>query len=277
MRRNNYKLLLLKKSMENIRKRGQATIFIIVAIVIVVLIALFFLFRPRIEGIFESEFSPHAYLKACIEPEIKPAVETLANQGGYQEPEGFVLSNGKKVQYLCYTNEYYKTCTIQQPMTKAHFEKELNLMLKAKSNQCMNKMIAEYKDRGYDIKTSSTNSEVSIIPSKILVSFSSPMTVTKETVQTFKGFDVEIKSEMYDLLFIAQSIVEYESKLGDSASELYLQYYPNLKIEKFKLSDGSTLYQLSDVITNEKFKFASRSLAWPAGYGLDEKVKGGVV
>ena len=96
------------------------------------------------------------------------------------------------------------------------------------------------------------------------------MTVKKETTQKFQNFDIEFKSEMYDLLFIAQSIVEYEADLGGSATELYLQYYPDLKIKKTKLSDGTTIYKLNNVITKEEFNFASRSLAWPAGYGLEE-------
>ena len=78
-----------------------------------------------------------------------------------------------------------------------------------------------------------------------------------------------MKSEMYDLLFIATNIVEHESQVGGSATELYLQYYPDLKIEKIKLTDGTTIYQLSNVVTGEQFSFASRSLAWPAGYGLN--------
>ncbi len=252
-------------------KRGQATIFIIVALIIVVMIALFFLLRPQIIGVFEGSFSPNSYLKSCIEPEIKPAVELLADQGGYKEPEGFLTSEGKKIQYLCYTDDYYKTCTIQQPMTKVHFEKELNLMVGNKANRCAANLIEEYKKRGYEVKSGGVSSQVSVIPGKILVSFNTPLTITKGGTQTFKNFEVEMKSEMYDLLFVASSIIEYENKLGGSATELYMQYYPNLKIQKVKLSDGSTIYELSDVTTNEKFKFASRSLAFPAGYGLQNE------
>ena len=113
------------------------------------------------------------------------------------------------------------------------------------------------------------NSEVSIIPGKILVVFNSPLTVNKETTQRFDKFNVEIDSEMYDLLFISSSVIDYESSLGDSASELYLQYYPNLRIEKIKLDEGTKIYKVGNVVTKEEFKFASRSLSWPAGYGLE--------
>jgi hypothetical protein len=48
-----------------------------------------------------------------------------------------------------------------------------------------------------------------------------------------------------------------------------MQYYPDLKIEKTKLSDGTTIYILSNVVSKDRFTFASRSLAWPPGYGLE--------
>ena len=75
---------------------------------------------------------------------------------------------------------------------------------------------------------------------------------------------------MYELLFTAANIIDFESSLGDSATELYLQYYPDIKIYKNNLGDGSTIYKIENVISGESFTFASRSLAWPAGYGFDE-------
>lgn len=253
-----------------IKKRGQMAIFIIVAIAIVAITLLIFFFRPQIIGIFEGEVSPERYIETCVRPEIKPAMEILSDQGSYQNPQGYVNFNGNKVQYLCYTDDFYEPCVVQQPMTKNNFEKELDLMLSSKVNNCFSKMQSEYRDRGYDISSVGIDSSVSIIPNKIILNINAPLSISKnQNTIRVQNFDIELESEMYDLLFIASSIVDYESKLGGSATELYLQYYPNLKIEKIKLSDGSTIYKLSNVITNERFNFASRSVAWPAGYGLE--------
>lgn len=265
-----YKENFPDNSMIGIGKRGQMVIFVIVALIIVALILLFIFLRPSFVEVFETAFSPTSYLTGCIEPEIRPAVKILADNGGYQNPEGVVSYRGKQIKYLCYSGDNYETCIIQQPMTKQNFEKELNLMIKPKANQCMKNLIAEYEKRGYTVSSGGINSGVSLVPGKIIVSFNAPLTVSKSTTQTFQNFDIELKSEMYDLLFIASSIIDYESKLGGSATELYLQYYPNLKIQKTKLSDGTTIYKLSDVITEEEFNFASRSLVFPPGYGLEE-------
>lgn len=254
-------------------EKGQATIWIIMAVVILALIVIIFLLRDKLglEGIFPGEFKPNEYLRGCVEPKIKPAIETLSQQGGYDEPEGYFTYEGHKIKYLCYTDDYYETCIVQQPMIKNHFENELRDMLKGKLEPCMNDLAEEYRNRGYDVNSKEVNPEVSIIPGKILVVFNSPMTIKKETTQSFNKFNVELNSEIYDLLLIASSIIDYESSLGDSAVELYMQYYPNLKIEKIKLSDGTKIYKLSNVITGDRFTFASKSLSWPAGYGLEKK------
>ncbi len=267
-----YKENFLDKRMEFNGKRGQIAIFIIIAIALVILVALFFLLRPRLGGILGAELFPNKYLAECIEPEVMPAVQLLAKQGSYQDPEGYISYKGSKVKYLCYTDDNYETCTVQQPMTKQHFEKELNLMVKGKANRCAKNLISEYEKRGYEVSSGGVDSSVSIVPGNILISFNSPMTVTRgDSTKSFQSFDVKMESEMYDLLFIATSIVEYEAKLGDSATELYLQYYPDLKIEKIKLTDGTKIYKLTNVVTEEQFSFASRSLSWPAGYGLEGK------
>lgn len=270
IKHKDYKENFPLKAMKVFGKRGQVALFVLIAFLIVALLVLFFVFRTEITGIFEEELAPNAYLKQCVEPEVRPAVEQLSKQGGYKTPEGSVSYLGTEIQYLCYTGDNYKTCTIQQPMTKRHFERELDLLLKARANQCMSNLLKEYEKKGYDVSSGGIKSEVSLIPGKIVVAYNAPLSVKKESVRTYQNFDIEIASEMYDLLFIAQSIVDSEAKLGDSATELYLQYYPDLKIEKIKLSDGTKIYKLSNVVTEEEFTFASRSLSWPAGYGLEE-------
>ncbi len=264
-----YKEIFLLRNMVNLAKRGQMTIFVIVAVVIVALILLFFVFRPQIGGIFGEEVNPSVYLKDCLEPQVRPAVELLGKQGSYQDPQGLITYKGEKLKYLCYTDDFYETCSVQQPMTKNNFEKELNLIVKSKANICVRNLISEYEKRDYQVASGGVESSIAIVPKKIIISYNAPLTVTRnDQISKYQNFNIELDSEMYDLLFIASSVIEYETKMGDSASELYLQYYPDLRIEKIKLTDGTKIYKLSNVITEEEFNFASRSLAWPAGYGI---------
>ena len=265
MGRNNYKLNLLCDRMD---KRGQVAIFVIVAIVIVAAVVIIVLMFPNVrETITGEELSPVSYLRDCVEPVIKENVERLGKNAGYSNGEGYAMYRGEKYKYLCYTAQYYETCKIQQPLIKQNFENELKNIVEPRANECLNSLEDAYESRGYDISSSRAESTVSILPGKIRVRFDTPMTVTKESTRTFNGFDVDVNSEMHELIFIAHSIIDYESSLGDSETTTYLQYYPNLKIEKIRLGDGTNIYVLSNVVTNEEFKFASRSLAWPPGLG----------
>ena len=106
--------------------RGQVTVFIIIALMIVVFGALIYMFYPQISSNARTDTkSPEAFIQTCMEDEIEDAVEILSSQGGSMDPEFYSLYLDDKVEYLCYTNEFYKTCVVQQPMLKQHIESEI--------------------------------------------------------------------------------------------------------------------------------------------------------
>ena len=264
-RRKSYKYPCSPMNMKN--KRGQLAIFVIIAVIIIVVL-LVILLRQKLPFLQQSSLTPEIFLKTCIEPSIKENIILLGGRGGYKDPEGFIEYKGEKIKYLCYTSENYKTCTVQQPAIKEQFEKDLSLILKGRTNTCLNDLKNEYEKRGYEVNLGSTDSSVSINPGKINILVTAPLIIKKDSTQKFDRFNIEIDSQIYDLLLTSSSIVDYESSLGDSETTLYMQYYPDLKIEKTKLSEGSKIYKLTNVVTNESFQFASRSLSWPPGYGL---------
>lgn len=251
----------------NMGKRGQVTLFIIVAVIIVGVVAVIFL-APKIQ-VFISDVNPNTYLKDCIEKDSRDTMEMLAMNGGYLDPENYVEYQGEKFSYLCYTSEDYETCTVQQPLIKRNFEEELKRQIEPKARNCIEQLVDAYESRGYDVQSTPGQLNVSFVPGSLVLDFLSPLTVSKESRQSFQRFAVTIDTEMYDLLLTAQSMVELESTLGDTETLTYIQYYPDLKIEKIK-RDGDTLYILSNVVSGDDFQFASRSLVWPQGYGSGE-------
>jgi len=244
-------------------RRGQLAIFVIIAIVLVAVVFVFFLF-PQV-NLFAAEVNPSSFLRACIEPEVRDVVGVLSKQGGYLAPENYVLYQDEKIQYLCYTDQDYLPCIVQQPLLVGHIESEIEDVVEPKARRCVQDLKEEYEKRGFSVQTTPGELDVNIIPGRIIVDFLSPMSITKESTQTFQKFAVSLNSEWYDLLLTAVSIIQYESVLGDSETTLYLQYYPDLSINKVK-REGDTIYTLSNVITKEEFTFASRSLVWPAGF-----------
>ena len=248
-------------------KRGQISFFVIIAIVIVAVVAVIFLF-PKIK-VFVSDVEPNSYLRNCIEKDARNTNNQLADQGGYSDPENYVEYLGDKYTYLCYTSEDYKTCVVQQPLIKRHFENELKQKIEPEARKCVSDLKSLYESKGYDVSATPGDLNMSFVPGKLILDFISPMTISKESKQTFRKFAISIDTEMYDLILTATSIIEFESTLGDSETLSYIQYYPDLKIEKIK-RDGDTLYTLGNVVSGDQFKFGSRSLVWPAGYNLEK-------
>ena len=115
--------------MEERNKKGQLTIFIIIAIIIVAV--LLFLFYPRIKTIVSGP-SPSSYIEKCTEDATKEVLEKLEAQGGSLTPENYILYEDNKVDYVCYTNEYYKRCTMQKPFLKQDIEKEITEYIEPK-------------------------------------------------------------------------------------------------------------------------------------------------
>lgn len=249
-------------------KRSQITIFIIIAIVIAaVLLILFF---PKIKILVSGPDSPD-YVKQCAEEATKEAVEKLALQGGSLQPENFILYDGNKVEYICYTNEYYKKCLMQKPLLKQDIEKEITSYISPQIKTCINDLKTQLEKRGSEVTLGNIDVRTEIIPNSILVTINSPMTVTKAETSSYEKFKVDISSKMYDLIIISSAIANDEARYGDSDALTYMIYYPNIRIEKKKINDGDKVYILTDKTTNEKFMLASRSIAWPAGYSLERE------
>jgi len=247
-------------------KRGQVTVFIIIAVIIVGALIIYFAF-PRTRAILPiaSLPNPNSYLSDCLAPQIATSMKLLTEQGGETNPTSYSSYQGVKIQYLCYTSEEYKPCVVQQPLLVQHVESELRNSVQAQATQCMSDLKNLYQNRGYQF--SSTNEiNVSIEPGSVRVEYVQPVTVSKETTQTFRRAGYLKTSNIYDLLMTATSIVQFESTLGNSETSLYIQYYPDLTIQKMKRQDD-TIYVLGNVATKETFTFATRSLIWPAGFG----------
>jgi len=264
---NYYKAEKLRKSMRIRGRKAQLAIFVIIAIVIVAVVIVALFYKDLMGVISPQPFSAKSFLKSCMEPDLKKAIANLSSHGGYMNPEGFIFYGGVKIKYLCYTDQYYKTCVVQEPMIKQRFLTELDENMKSKASQCFSKLKETYQNQGYDVSGSRVDFSTSLEPGKMTLEFDSPMTITKAGTasETFDGFEVTMQSKMYELLITAQTIVEFEAKLGGSETTSFIQYYPDLKIQKSKLEEGSTIYKLTNVITGESFTFATRSLAWPSG------------
>ena len=249
------------------KKRGQVTIFIIIAIVIIGLGILLYSFYPSIRSTFISEIkNPQAFVQDCLEDEIEEVVDELSLHGGQIDPESFYLYQGNKIRYLCYTGDYYETCVVQEPMLKESIEEEIKNAISAKASECFEDLKKSYQDKGYSVTLSQGNMGIELLPKRVVATFNNTFILRKDTTETYESFRVVINNNIYELVGITNSIINFESSLGNVDVTTYMDWYPDLKAEKMTQSDGTKIFILTDRNTNKKFQFASRSIAWPPGY-----------
>ena len=255
-------------SINSRNKRAQVTIFIIIAIVIIGLAVLFFFILPetKVTTGFDEQ-NPAAFIQACIENKINNAVESVSLQGGSIEPEHYFTYNNVRIEYLCYTNENYKTCIVQQPLLKQHIESEIKTEIQPDVVSCFNALKDSYERRNYNVQMESGVTVVELLPKRIVTNFNYILTVSKGETNRYDSFNVVLNNNLYELTSIANSIIEWEATYGDAETTVYMTYYRDLKVEKKNQIDGSTIYILTDRNTGKKFQFASRSVAWPSGFG----------
>ncbi len=246
-------------------KRGQLTIFIILALLIVILVLIYFLARENINIIFKGE-SPYNQIDKCIKDSASDAIGTLENQGGTINPQNYYLYQGNKVDYMCYTNEYYKKCVMQKPLLKQDIEKEIKDFTEPRIEGCLNSIKDSYEERGYSFTFKKPEVNVQILPGDVLISLDNTnLVVAKETTESYNNLKVDVSSSLYDFVMTASSIANWEATYGESETLNYMLFYPSLKVEKKIRSDGSKIYILTDRESLEKFMFAVRSIPFPSG------------
>jgi hypothetical protein len=257
---------------KRLKKKGQVTIFIIIALLVVAIGVLIYMFYPKIFPGAETETkNPSIFIQECMQEKIQDTVNIISIQGGSVNPTFYYsYYDGVKVdnlEYLCYTNQYYQPCVVQQPMLIPHIQSEIIKEINPETISCFNSLKTSYENKGYEVSMNSGNTIVELLPGKIVTTFGYNLTLTKGNTERYQNFNIILDNNLYELASIANSIINWETQYGDAEVTTYMNYYHNLKVEKKKQSDETKLYILTNRDSENKFQFASRSYAFPPGMG----------
>ncbi len=244
------------------KNRGQVTIFIIVSILVISSVLLFFLW---VEPTYISERAGIKGFEGCIEDVLDDGIGELEGRGGFVDSDFTYAYNGEDFTYLCYTGEYYRTCTVQAPLLKRTFNDNLEILIRDDVEACYGASLESLKGQGYEVEEGDVEYDVDIEPGIVRMKINAPTTVGGNQ---FTKFSAKTNAPTYEMLMIATSILQFESKYGDTDTSAMMLYYPDYYIEKVKRGEGTSVYTLEHKILGNKFKFASRSLVFPAGYDI---------
>jgi hypothetical protein len=248
----------------NSKKKGQVTIFIILAILLIIIALAIFYFIPKLKTSGELDVkNPNTYFQSCMESSLEDTLTTIGLQGGSMEPEFYKSYEGEKVEYLCYTENKNEACDILRPFLEDYIVSEIKKELTPVAQECYNELITIYQAKGYSVTKSSTNGEliIELLPGKVKLSFLKDLTLTKTDTQKYSSFSVVSNNNLYELVSIASNIITWKSLVGNIDPTSYEALYHDLKIEKNnpRYTDGTEIYILTDKKYETKFQFAVRS------------------
>jgi hypothetical protein len=240
-------------------KRGQITIFVIIAVIVVALALLIFILIPGIRENREKTSNPQQYIDFCVREELESNIEKISLQGGQMEPEGYFTYNYIPIKYLCYTNEPYTAGVVQESNLKSSIEKEISNSIQEAVDECFTLLKEDYEERGYIVEMNKRVIETKLFPKVIVSSLGYSVTIEKDDVVNYEDFDIIVNNNLYELLNVVDIIINQEVLMGPVYPEQLMMYYPNLIVKENLREDYTKIFTIEDREKGNKFQFASKS------------------
>ena len=247
------------------KKRGQVTIFIIIAILIVagILVAMWLLGRSDVDA--PGEMSPTEFVQSCARGVVEDSVEKILANGGEVVPTQSIMYQGEAYNYLCYQGDYYFGCYNIHPMLEEQVEAEIDRDTRDEVLRCFGRLEEDYISKGYNFDGGNGSYSLDLLPGEVRLNLKMDVEISRDgTAQSFRDFDTRVSSPIYDLVRVAREIVNSESQFCHFEYNGYMLLYPKFNIQRWDYVD-SKLYRVIDRATGDEFKFAVRSCAYPPG------------
>ncbi len=241
-------------------KRGQVTIFIIIAIIIVAGLVTYFLVRGNIavSGV-PAEFRPvYDYYSECIKTETKAALDLAGTQSGHVYVPEYIPGSeyapfSSQLNFLGFPVPYWYYVSgngiIKEQMpTKKEIEKEIAQYVKDKIANCD---FESFSLQGFVIEREEGNVNVKIEEEKVNVEVNAPLSVSKEerTARQTKEA-VIVESKFGKFYRMAQEI--YQKEKEDSFLENYtidtLRLYA--PVDGVELSCSPKIWKTQEIVND---------------------------
>lgn len=234
------------------QKKGQVTIFIIVAVVLVVGVIGFFILRGGISV--ENQLPPEAenvkvFVDDCLKTSTEEIIYYIGQGGGYFLSPEIVTESG--FTYYYYDNKNYMP-------TKEFIEEEIALFSALNTLVCLNNF-SDFKDIRID--KGELDSEAKISDNKVVVEVTYPLRITKgESSTEIKDFDTVVEVPLglfYDSaykLFGENEDYEYICLSCILEEAIEKDFYVNT----FDEGENTKVFIFSDkktIVNNETFEF----------------------
>ena len=255
-----------------INKRGQITVFIIIGVVIIAGVVFFFLIANRqTPGISKPDITnPGPYIEVCAKNAAVEAIDTMLPQGGYISPSHYRLYDNDKIQYLCYTNLFYRKCVNQEPLYIKHLEDEITKNITSKVENCFSEIKNGLEQEGYNIELGNMNLVTQLGTGYVRINIDRKFVMSKQgETRKIDSFKSVFNSPLYKLGIVGQEIANEEAKFCYFEYVGFMLLYSDFYITKKNIDAGinaSKIYSIEDKYTKKKLNIAVRSCAVPPAF-----------
>lgn len=248
-------------------KKGQVTIFIIIALMIVVLIAMIFVSRipPKVD--ISDDKTPHSFIESCTKQAVQEALKKIQETGGDIGPKLSVRYENINRSYLCYTTRFYQPCVNQRPGLIEHIETQITEYIKPKLLTCFDSLESDLSKR-YQIEMGDMEVKTKLAPKEVLIEINRKFKMSRGDTKTmeFENFKIQLLHPIYDLAKVSNEIVNQEARFCSFNALGYMTVYPQFDITRFKTGDADIIYKVKDRSSAQDFNFAIRSCPLPPGF-----------
>lgn len=257
---------------DEMNKKGQVTVWVVLGVVLIGAIILFFTLggERKITEIWEPgqvDFvNAPSFMQACTEKAVLETVDVMLPQGGFVVNRNYVLFNKTNVEFLCKTLTYYEPCINQHPMLMQEMEEEIRSYIFPKVEGCFNSLKEEIEKGGGSVNFGDLEIEVDLREDRIFVNLIKKIDIEKkDTARNYDRIEIVVDSPAYNLARIAIEIASQEAKNCYFEPFGYSIAYPRYDVSRYVMSEPVNVYTIYDKKTERYMLIAIRSCAIPPG------------
>lgn len=230
-------------------KRGQVTIFVIIAVVVIAIFLVYFLFisHPAKSSSSVTQGPVFNFVQNCLENATQKAVIDVGLGGGYFYSSPFSTPDGIAYYWLNGTDHFLNMSTLQSQVSEG-ISKSLS--------DCISNFTSF---PGYTISAGTINVSDQIESDKVYVFVNYPVTISKgSSTDILKTFDYKMPSRLGLIHNLMENFTSEEPKNpGICLSCIYgISNENNLTISMFDYSPTTVIFDVKD--NESKYKIGSK-------------------
>ena len=245
-------------------KRGQITVFVIVGIMILVTVFLVFYFlgdrikkQSDVDVVFdESSLEPlQDYIGDCIEKNGNEAIDLISN-GGKIDPGFFYYYDNKKINYLCYSNNF-GPCERKEPFISKLFEDEIKNYIINKLPLCID--LSSLRNEGYDVQEGQMDVDADVLDYSVIITLNYPITISKGNSKVNENkFVRTFNVPLGRIAEVSKDVIDSEIFYGVFFNQVYEVKHPEVTVKSYE-PVNVVVYTISLRGYDYDFRFAVRS------------------